>query len=74
MVNLIGALPETASVLCQEARLHLYDKAPRPGRKIGHITLLAEDHASLAQKLAALQPLLPWESLLLAGAPEEKTN
>jgi 5-(carboxyamino)imidazole ribonucleotide synthase len=29
------------------AHLHLYGKAPRPGRKLGHITLRAEDPESL---------------------------
>jgi 5-(carboxyamino)imidazole ribonucleotide synthase len=39
MVNLIGTLPPPAPVLALEnVHLHLYGKAPRPGRKIGHIT------------------------------------
>ena len=60
MVNLIGALPETAAVLAiPNAHLHLYDKEPRPGRKIGHITLCAEDHAALAAVLPTLQALVP---------------
>lgn len=72
MVNLIGRLPETEQVLSQGAALHLYDKSPRPGRKIGHITLLAEDAAGLAQKLACLQPLVPWEDLKLRETVVEK--
>jgi 5-(carboxyamino)imidazole ribonucleotide synthase len=48
MVNLIGAIPDTASVLAVHgAHLHLYGKEPRPGRKVGHVTLNAEDAASL---------------------------
>jgi 5-(carboxyamino)imidazole ribonucleotide synthase len=40
MLNIIGALPDTKSVLAHpRAHLHLYGKKPRPGRKIGHITL-----------------------------------
>ena len=40
MVNLIGALPDSEAVLAVEgAHLHLYGKAPRPGRKVGHVTV-----------------------------------
>jgi 5-(carboxyamino)imidazole ribonucleotide synthase len=40
MVNLIGAVPETADVLAVPgAHLHLYGKAARPGRKVGHVTV-----------------------------------
>lgn len=48
MLNLIGALPDTQAVLAiPGAHLHLYGKAARPGRKLGHITLRAEDPESL---------------------------
>jgi len=50
MVNLLGDLwadgdPDWARVFAQNgARLHLYGKAqPRPGRKMGHVNVLAED-------------------------------
>ena len=40
MVNLIGELPDIDAVLAMPgAPLHLYGKALRPGRKLGHITL-----------------------------------
>ena len=40
MVNLIGAAPSRAELLAVPgAHLHLYAKAPRPGRKIGHVTV-----------------------------------
>jgi len=39
MQNIIGSIPDTADLLALEGRhLHLYGKAPRPGRKLGHIT------------------------------------
>ena len=40
MLNLIGGLPDAADVLRHpHAHLHLYDKEPRPGRKVAHITV-----------------------------------
>ena len=48
MLNLIGALPDRDAVLAiPGAHLHLYGKAPRPGRKVGHVTLRAENSAEL---------------------------
>jgi 5-(carboxyamino)imidazole ribonucleotide synthase len=35
----LGTLPDRATVLATPgAYLHFYDKLPKPGRKIGHIT------------------------------------
>jgi 5-(carboxyamino)imidazole ribonucleotide synthase len=57
MVNLVGGLPplpELAAV--PGAHVHLYGKAPRAGRKLGHVTLVdAGDEAVAAvQRLAAV--------------------
>lgn len=41
MVNLIGDIPEEARAL-DEGILHDYGKSPRPGRKLGHVTVTAE--------------------------------
>jgi 5-(carboxyamino)imidazole ribonucleotide synthase len=55
MINLIGTLPDTQRVLATPgAHLHLYGKEPKPGRKIGHITLCEADEALRQQKLDAL--------------------
>jgi 5-(carboxyamino)imidazole ribonucleotide synthase len=55
MVNLIGELPDIPPILRIEgAHLHLYGKSPRRGRKLGHITLCADDHPSLRKRLALL--------------------
>ncbi len=41
MVNLIGTIPEAVKAL-DVGVLHDYGKAPRPGRKLGHVTVVAE--------------------------------
>ena len=51
MVNFIGGLPVTEELLAiPHAHLHLYDKAPRKGRKVAHATVRAET----TEKLTAL--------------------
>jgi 5-(carboxyamino)imidazole ribonucleotide synthase len=53
MVNLIGVLPDVEAVLAVPgAHLHLYGKAPRPARKIGHVTVPAERLLELEAALA----------------------
>jgi 5-(carboxyamino)imidazole ribonucleotide synthase len=48
MVNLIGAVPPLRE-LCAlpEAHVHLYGKAPREGRKVGHVTLVDPDEETV---------------------------
>jgi 5-(carboxyamino)imidazole ribonucleotide synthase len=46
MVNLIGGAPDVADLAAIEgAHVHLYDKAPRRGRKIGHVTVTSGERA-----------------------------
>ena len=58
MVNLIGTLPPPEAVLAiPGAHLHLYGKEPRPGRKLGHVTLLdptPEREQALAEVVGTL--------------------
>ncbi|MGR9099830.1 MAG: 5-(carboxyamino)imidazole ribonucleotide synthase, partial [Gammaproteobacteria bacterium] len=55
MVNFIGGLPSADEVLkIQNAHLHLYDKEPRKGRKVAHVTVRTDDPDSFAASLAAL--------------------
>lgn len=55
MFNLIGELPEPASVLkVPNAHLHLYGKVARAGRKLGHVTTRAETFEKLQQRLKDL--------------------
>jgi 5-(carboxyamino)imidazole ribonucleotide synthase len=55
MLNLIGDLPDSSEVLAvSDAHLHLYGKSPRPGRKLGHVTLRAASPERLALRLSEL--------------------
>ncbi|MBK8753749.1 MAG: 5-(carboxyamino)imidazole ribonucleotide synthase [Candidatus Competibacteraceae bacterium] len=63
MLNCIGDLPEPAAVLAMPgAHYHAYGKAPRPGRKVGHLTLRAADPAVLAHRLNRLLPRVGLEA------------
>ena len=59
MLNLIGGWPEPSAILAVPgAHLHLYGKTPRPGRKVGHVTVRCDDRALLVQRLSALERVL----------------
>ena len=59
MLNLIGVAPDPAAVLAvSDAHLHWYGKAPRPGRKVGHITVRAPSAATLSERIAALEAVI----------------
>ncbi|MDH5544390.1 MAG: 5-(carboxyamino)imidazole ribonucleotide synthase [Gammaproteobacteria bacterium] len=60
MVNIVGALPDTEAILeVSGASLHLYDKQPRSGRKIGHITICASGPDLLAERIKSITSLVP---------------
>ncbi len=53
MINLIGGVPPREQVLrLPGAHLHLYDKEPRPGRKLGHVTLVGAGQETVAEALS----------------------
>ena len=55
MLNLIGELPpEARKPLDTGAVLHDYGKSPRPGRKLGHLTLVAGSAGERDARLARL--------------------
>lgn len=58
MTNLIGSIPPHEEILAlPDCHLHDYQKAPRQGRKVGHVTTLGPDLTSaqeVADQLAAL--------------------
>jgi 5-(carboxyamino)imidazole ribonucleotide synthase len=59
MVNCIGTMPDRDAVLAVSgAHLHDYGKAPRPSRKLGHVTVVADDDAVLTARLEELASLL----------------
>jgi 5-(carboxyamino)imidazole ribonucleotide synthase len=53
MVNLIGGMPPLARLLALPgAHVHLYGKEPRPGRKLGHVTLVDAPEEAVAEAVA----------------------
>jgi 5-(carboxyamino)imidazole ribonucleotide synthase len=59
MLNLIGEAPAASDILSADpaARVHLYGKSARPGRKLGHLTVVDEDREALARRVRALAGL-----------------
>jgi 5-(carboxyamino)imidazole ribonucleotide synthase len=67
MINLIGRMPGADTVLSQPGiHLHDYGKQPRPGRKLGHCTLVS---ASADDRNRRTRNLLRHLAVSLAGAP-----
>jgi 5-(carboxyamino)imidazole ribonucleotide synthase len=63
MVNPIGTLPAASDVLAiPDAHLHLYGKSPRPGRKLGHVTVRAATEGELRERVARVQTLAGQEN------------
>ena len=59
MLNLIGTLPEDAeSKMNGRGFLHDYGKAPRPGRKLGHATVVEDSAEKRDRALARLSEIL----------------
>jgi 5-(carboxyamino)imidazole ribonucleotide synthase len=52
MVNIIGQEPDAAAILAiPGAHLHSYGKRARPGRKLGHVTLVADDAETVRERV-----------------------
>lgn len=59
MVNIIGTMPNKQSVLeVDTADLHLYAKEPRPGRKLGHLNLVADSKEALEERIQQVMVLI----------------
>ncbi|SFV88963.1 Phosphoribosylaminoimidazole carboxylase ATPase subunit [hydrothermal vent metagenome] len=62
MINIIGNMGNTNMVLdMPNAHLHLYDKAERTDRKLGHINITANSEQELNQSIQQLHDFLPKE-------------
>jgi 5-(carboxyamino)imidazole ribonucleotide synthase len=60
MINILGRFPRTSDILSiPGAHLHHYGKSERPGRKIGHITVLGDTHEQLGNRIARVEHALP---------------
>jgi 5-(carboxyamino)imidazole ribonucleotide synthase len=60
MLNLIGEVPAVSQVLAVPgAHLHLYGKSPRPGRKVGHVTIRAAAAGQVRERVEQVRALLP---------------
>src|SRR5262249_5240585 len=66
MANLLGDLwqcgePDWSAALAMpDVKLHLYGKsAPRPGRKMGHLTVLSDPASRAKERVVAARELLP---------------
>lgn len=60
MFNWIGAMPDAGALLkVPDLHWHDYGKQPRPGRKVGHATLLAETWPALVPVALEMQKSLP---------------
>lgn len=58
MVNFIGGVPDAKEVMTiRHAHLHLYDKAPRKGRKVAHATVRTDEFGTLCSSLQQLLQL-----------------
>ena len=69
MINFIGEVPEPSQVLAiASAHLHLYGKEPRPGRKLGHVTLRAPSFDQLTSRFSSLPPFFQRPEFCLDGA------
>jgi 5-(carboxyamino)imidazole ribonucleotide synthase len=57
MVNIIGGEPDAAAVLRADASVHMYGKRPRPGRKLGHATVVVGS-SQVISKVGHLRELI----------------
>ena len=58
MLNIIGEMPEvTALAALPGSHPHLYDKDPRPGRKLGHVNVVGATRETLTASVDRLEDL-----------------
>jgi 5-(carboxyamino)imidazole ribonucleotide synthase len=60
MINIIGQHPVTEEILrTTDAHLHLYGKEERKDRKLGHITVTADNHHELESRMRRIADVMP---------------
>ncbi len=68
MLNCLGTVPDRRRVQgVPGCHLHAYGKEPRPGRKLGHVTVVAADPGALAARLRSLAAVIPVPAEVWAG-------
>ena len=68
MINIIGEHGDIERMLeLPYAHLHLYNKGERPGRKLGHVNILADSYEELVWRVRNCAQFLP-------GSPEFKSS
>ncbi|WP_166263174.1 5-(carboxyamino)imidazole ribonucleotide synthase [Marinobacter caseinilyticus] len=68
MINIIGEHGDIRRIMeLPYTHVHLYDKLERPGRKLGHINVLADNYAELVWRVRNCAEFLP-------GTPEFKSS
>lgn len=61
MVNLVGLIPAIDPLIAlPDVHVHLYGKAPRPARKVGHVNVVAQAEDALRARLAEVEALVTW--------------
>ena len=61
MINFLGKMPDRARLLAIEGlAYHDYGKEPRPGRKLGHCTILRATARERDRALAAALKSIEW--------------
>ncbi|MEZ4315971.1 MAG: 5-(carboxyamino)imidazole ribonucleotide synthase [Myxococcota bacterium] len=59
MVNLLGVIPDRKALLSVPGvRLHDYDKAPRQGRKLGHVTVTGPDMPTVMERTRRVREIV----------------
>ena len=67
MQNLVGSIPDPVLSL-EDGHFHDYGKSARPGRKVGHVTVVAPSAAGRDRALAELgQIVTQWASRTVSG-------
>ncbi len=65
MLNVLGTAPDLARIeSVPGAHVHMYGKAPAPRRKIGHITVVADDPGEARERAASVRRIMAPEAVL----------